>query len=85
MTARLCKLTWLAHLKKPNQPRPNPTRCAMEPICHLTRSSAQEDGPHHSIWPDCFHNIGRVPMNRIIYIVGLVVVVLFILSFFGLR
>jgi hypothetical protein len=29
--------------------------------------------------------IQRIPMNRIIYIVGLVVVVLLVLGFFGLR
>jgi hypothetical protein len=31
------------------------------------------------------HTLGRIPMNGIIYLVGLVVVVLFILSLLGLR
>jgi hypothetical protein len=32
-----------------------------------------------------FTSLGRNEMNAIIYLVGLVVVVMFILSFFGLR
>jgi hypothetical protein len=31
------------------------------------------------------HSSGKKPMNSIIYIIGLIVVVLIILSFFGLR
>jgi hypothetical protein len=37
-----------------------------------------------SEWP-CGQQTGGKPMNQIVYIVGLVVIVLVILGFFGLR
>jgi hypothetical protein len=47
-----------------------------EPIRHT---------PVHSAWAGRCEPAGGTPMNGIIYLIGLIVVILAILSFFGLR
>jgi len=49
----------------------------------LCRSAPQESNIEGRANAD--HETGREPMNQIVYIVGLVVIALFILGFLGLR
>jgi hypothetical protein len=51
-------------------------------MCVLRGTSGGTGGPRRPYAPRSWENVG---MNRIIYIVGLIVVVLAVLWFFGLR
>jgi hypothetical protein len=58
-------------------------QCARK-LIHVVANNPANGYYSIGIWPFANHRKGN-PMNRIIYIVGLIVIVLFILGYFGLR
>jgi len=89
-----CRIYRFAHLVAEGSARPIlehegglPLKFIVRILFHLGAQICCRAATNHDVVPSCCINAssGSSPMNGIIYLVGLVVVVMAILSFFGLR